>query len=198
MKLTKERKIYLTIGAVAILGLAADRFLGAAVTSPQNVAASLQSPGIPAAAPAPVAGNVEIDMAALNLRSDRSLPVRLEHFAQAQGYDLRAVEDGFVASEGWLAKLVPAKADKPGESGTGGGEQLAVEFKSKHKLTALMTGADGGLAVVNGQPLRPGQEIGYFKLVAIRGNQAIFENQGQAAMLELAIDAQKLIKRKAP
>ena len=194
MKLTKERKLYLTIGAVAVLGLVTDRFLGAAVTSPSSAAASMQSPTIARTASGAAAGNVDLDAAALNLRSDRSLPVRLADFAQSRGYDLQSIDDGFQAADSWLTKLAPAKADKNIESSDG--EQLLADFKTKHRLTALMVGAEGGLAVVNGQPLCPGQEIGAFKLVEVRGNQAIFENQGQAAVLELTIDPQKLLKRK--
>lgn len=194
MKLSKERKIYVTIGAAAALGLAIDRLAGGAVSSPEIAAASLTvartSPAMASAA-----AN-EFDVAALNLRSDRSLPARLEIFAQDEGYDLRSVEDGFSTTGGWLNQAIETGPDKPGARSDA--QKLAEEFQARHKLTALMTGAEGGLAVVNGVPLRPGQEIGSFKLVAIQGNQAVFECQGRAAILELTIDPGKLLKRKSP
>jgi hypothetical protein len=198
--MNKERKIYVAIGGLALAILGADRLFFAAATSPDSASAGLIVPASAASAPgSPARGAppaIDLEAASLALRTDQSLPYRLESFSRANAYDLSAVGDAFLPSEAWQARVkpTPSPADKSAVQPL---DRRIEQFIAGHKLTAVMLNADGGIAMVDGQPLRPGQTLDGFKLVAVHSGQAEFEIEGRTARMSLANGQGGLLKSRS-
>lgn len=96
----------------------------------------------------------------------------------------------------WNEKLAGARRDASGEVGdpfqppavqrsAGPGLMSPAQFLSDHKLTAVLTGGEVGVAMVNGQAVRVGQEISGYRLVRVDARSAEFVVGEQSVRLEL-------------
>jgi len=117
----------------------------------------------------------------------KSLADRLHKLSGAGVLDAASVADAFCPSEAWVAR------GHPQEPAVAAGQPdlaalRARQFAERHKLTATAVGADGGMAIIDGQCLTVGREIDGLKLVAVDRNSARLESGGVEVKLSLAKD----------
>jgi hypothetical protein len=171
MPLTRERKIFLALGAAAGIALVGDRlFLGATVTGPSSASAgTFTTP-----APAPARPNPRFnDPHIANPAS--TLAQRIRNIAATN----EAEKDAFKPSEKWLEQSIP---DKPHHAS----QADPSNFLRQHRLEAVVPNISRGYAMVDGAPLFVGQKLEGFTLVAVRNRSAVFEMNG--SNIELHMD----------
>lgn len=117
----------------------------------------------------------------------RTLATRLHELAGAGGLDAASVADAFSPSQAWIARPHPKEPTL-----AGGQPDLAAlrarQFAERHKLTATAVGADGGMAIIDGQCLTVGRDIDGLKLTAVDRGSARLEGDGIEVKLSLAKD----------
>ncbi|MDH3583143.1 MAG: hypothetical protein OER86_02895 [Phycisphaerae bacterium] len=189
-KLTKERKIYAGLLIVAVVGLGADQLFlqsgatgpGPATAAPISSAALVPTAGtrpVPAAVPA-------VDLSAITREDEGALSFRLVALADDRGFRLPAVEDAFRPDASWEALIgsEPLVPEKPVVEP----RALKVQrFVESHRLMAVMRGARGGLAIIDGQPLRVGEELDGFVLRSVKADSASFRKGEEEAVLMLQL-----------
>ena len=176
-KLSKQRKISLSVLGLLLLALVADRY----VLSPEQVDADPSSAeslsGGAASAPL-LDDSWLVDQ---NVQRGESLAVRLDGLAGERGYRGRFMPDAFAPSKQWIGEeevefVEPApKADR------------AQRFIDNHQMTAVMAIGSGGYVSVNGEQLQIGQSIDGFTLISLGGRSAIFKSGDFVAELELSV-----------
>lgn len=165
MQLSKQHKIYAAILGLAVAALAADQFVmapppaeevAAAPVTPQRTERKPAAPStMPAVASAPAeAGNAAIAQ-------------RLKTVAAQQGAPTTAA-DAFTPSTSWVH--VPEKKQ---EAAVSPDIELAKQFLRQHRLTAVMKSGGGGIAVIDGKPYKPGQQIDGFRLASVGERSAV-------------------------
>jgi hypothetical protein len=129
---------------------------------------------------APAARSVEQDAmsAAESAPAKRTLAARLQEAAKVQQLQLSDVQDAFRVS----SKLMPPKETAAAAAPV----DPAVEFMSKHKLTAVMSNARGGMVMIDGKTFLPGQAIDGFTVVVVQPTGAVLRNG--AVTIELSMD----------
>ena len=170
MKVTRERKIYAAVVAIALLGLVLDRTIygsrdtGADAAQPAPDALLIA----PATAPIAAASGVE----------ELSLATRLANTASQErvlgGSD---INEPFKSQIAWLT---PVRAEAPAT-----GPTEAEQFQQKHTLTAVLGTGQSGYVIVDGACVRIGRSIDGFKLVAVDRGSATFESNGARIKLVL-------------
>lgn len=187
MKLTRERQIYAGLLVVAVGALLADQvFLvdgpASADAAPSSAAAMVQPV---AAAAVPAVDARQFDFKVTELNAANSLALRLAAMARQHQLTAADVDNAFEPSVAWIATPIappPAPLPSPGR-----------EFEARHKLTAVVTNARGGLAMVDGKPLEVGQELEQFVLIAVTPTTAMFRSGDATAVLQLNLpDAAEL------
>jgi hypothetical protein len=184
MTLTRERKIFGAVLVIAWAGLGYDQFTGggAAAADAEDVdpdsllLASSTVSTSPSSHKSTSAMNVGVD--------DISLASRLTSLAQRTPVrSAGEIRDAFRATDGWISK---AAATTPAIGTVSPADQFAAE----HKVSAISTNASGGgVAVIDGTMLHIGGQIDGYRLVALRGQHAIFEaSDGARAQLSLPTD----------
>jgi hypothetical protein len=159
---------------------------------PAAVASVSASPAAPRPAGKPAPGAREAKERESTAASSRSLAQRLQESADAEQLDLAVVPDAFRPSRLWEPPAPPAPptpqaALPPPVARPDPGDQ----FRSRHKLTAVMqSGRDGGgMALINGKMVLPGQSVDGFTLVEVRKHSAVL-SAGEA-VAELALEGAK-------
>jgi hypothetical protein len=173
MKVTLQQKI--TFG---VLGLAAIAFVVDRCTStpaPASASAVVRPVAkVGAAVRAAVAkASINTIPASDNLASLASFSERLQQIAGAEHVDTLHVNDAFVPSVQWAGARHETDSDAA--------DRLAAanQFREHHKLIAVMLSGKGGIALLDGKPLRPGQLADGFKLTELHERSAVF-TRGQA------------------
>lgn len=161
MATNKQRKVLLSLLGSAGLILALDQLV---LSPPQGASAGQAAP--PAGAPAPVtpaataassdAGESAADTSADALRGWNE---------QLVGIGAATGGDGAPPSP-----FAPLEGRDPDESDA----MSPAEFQAQHKLTAVMTGGDIGVAMINGAAVRIGQEVGGYRLIRVDSRTAEF------------------------
>ena len=177
MQFTRQRKIFLGIGALALTAFGADRiFFGSSVSGPESASADSVTDSQKAAA----ATTAEID-ALLNDEDPTatvSLSQQLTQLARRRPALLNDDRDAFRPSTDWI-----------GLDGTAQGMPTdAAGFREAHELVALMPKHRRPCAMVDGQTLFVGQMLDGFTLVAVRDRSAIFESAGRRVELQMGSD----------
>ncbi len=180
-KLTRNQKVYVAVLGVALLVLVCDQLLfspgkaGAAETAAFHPSVS------PTARAKATADRIPELLAAVRKPED-TLASRLAVVAETQSLDVENMNDAMRAPAHWF----PVEgAAPPVVVEATGSHEAALKFRSTHQLNAVMANADGGYAIVNGRPLRIGQEITGFTLVEVRARSVVFENAGSIVELRL-------------
>ena len=179
MKVTLQQKI-----SFGVLGLAAIAFvIDRATSSPTPAAAHAMinpgakvGPAARAAAAKPAASNSAISDGLVSLAS---FSQRLQQAADAEHVDAAHANDAFVPSTQWVGARQENDADAA--------ERLAAanHFREKHKLLAVMLSGRGGIALLDGKPLRPGQSIDGFKLSELHERSAVFTSGKMQVLLNV-------------
>lgn len=192
--MTKERKIYAVVLAVALLALAVNFLLpGGGATGPQAASASSQMPHPAAAVDAAKVADVvkKMNEAAATLDDNHTLAHQLSAFAEQRGYDLPHVHDAFIPDPSW-APAQEKKQAKPAPV------VEAEHFRATHKLTGVMVSGGGGVAMVDvigkasagaggRKAITVGQTIDGFELTAVRDGEATFRRGKAELTLQLEL-----------
>jgi hypothetical protein len=169
MKLTKERKIYAGLFVAAACALIGDQLFSGSQPVPASAVAAIVASAEPHKAAAPV-------IAASSPRSATlvGLAQKLRNLDHDQVLSASALSDPFQMPKGW-----DNASDSPADN-------RVATFSQRHHVSALMvSGARGGSAIIDGQPVRVGQSLDGFKLVEVSTKSAVFEWNKQVARLVL-------------
>ena len=178
MKLTKERKLYVGILALAGIGLLVDRLFLAPEDAPSN-------PSSAAAAAIPTRPPVVVPSASTGAAKPAesagrpSCADRLAKVGRSLPADLSDLRDAFRPSAAWCAAIKtaapspsPQQPDKP-------------TFGQQHQLTAVVVDGKGGKAIVDGRCLEVGDQLDGFTLVSVGTKTAVFTNGDVRLVLAL-------------
>jgi hypothetical protein len=193
MRFSKQHKMYGVVLGLAAAALGADRLVFA---KPAGGATEAASAAVETARPARVATAAKAAAApaapaAANVADRHEIAARLDALARSSGLDVNAVADAFAPSAAWVKPVAAAAAPEVLAAEAMRAEELArsTRFAQDHRLTAVMGGDRQGVAVVDGRPLRPGQVLDGFTLVAVsaktRDMKATFERGGRRVDLRL-------------
>ena len=191
MKMTRERKIYGALLCLGVAALAADKLFFSPAEAP---AASLlvQNNG---PRPAVVAHNKPVVAPAAEpqpkdqpLMGLGALADRMRGMAEAERLDLADAKDAFRPPVAWVGNIaVPTQTQQ--QSGLGPGDAISA-FREKHHLIAVLKSSKGGMAILDGKSVRPGQSVDGFKLLRVCENSAVFESNGKTVEMQLPVNAQ--------
>jgi hypothetical protein len=211
MHLTKQQKIYVAVLLLAAVAFGMDRWVIG--QGPEEASAAAPKARTSGAQPAPTAsapagGEVTGDprgagpvasgagstppggagTAGARQGPSRSLAVRFQEVVKVEGLDLTSVPDAFRPSRRWDppdALPVAPVAPPPPKS------DLVSQFRSRHKLSAVMAGG-AGVALVDGKWYFVGQQFDGLTLVAVEKHSAVFSGPGPTPdgtlTVELVID----------
>lgn len=108
-----------------------------------------------------------------------SLASRLAAAVETRKITLAAVNDVFAAPAAWSEEKVRAAAAKTPK------KDPAAEFRTRHKLDAIMKTTHGGVAIVDGKSVRVGEKLEGLKLLAIDAQTASFGADGLVIQMKL-------------
>ncbi len=167
MKTTKSQKVSFAVLGLAVSAFVIDRICftpGSAVAA--SPVAELVSNG---------ASKVEAAVAGqASAAADGLIASKLNSL---QGIDLDQVRNAFQPSKAWVSAQHPAIAHQE--------HAVQIDFSATHKLTAIMASKTGGVAMVDGVPVRVGQKVDGFKLVSVNSRSAVFSSGGAQVTLQL-------------
>lgn len=174
MALSKERKLLLGALGSAGLILVADQVL---LGPPQGANASQVAPAQPAqptqtpTTQAPMAA--ERETAEMSRASGELVASWNEQLSEARpdSTDEAEISDPFSSAEQYAPD--PSGVISP------------QEFRQGHKLTAVMTGGDIGVAMINGKPVRINQIVEGYRLISVDSRSAEFRAGDQTVRLIL-------------
>lgn len=162
-----QRKI--SAGVLLLAGAAFG--VGQSSSSPGAVSSAPSESLLVAHAPAPIEAQAQtLDHIA---PSTGMLAQRLTE--ASAGIDAGQLRDPFHAAPGWGSQSTPDALAK----------QNADNFSHQHNLLAVMRSSRGGLAIVDGKTVRPGQSIDSFELVRVTEHAAVFRAAGRTVELPL-------------
>ena len=185
MRMTRERKVYAAVLAVAVTALGADKFIFAPPESrAMSQAELLVHAPAPDAQPAPLVARPEPQISptaqAGTLVPLAALAERVQHVTEARRLEPEQVIDIFHTPAGW-AKTLP------------NGPDAAAVFAARHQLVAVLKSSRGGVAVVTSgasrKSLRIGQQLDGFTLVAIADRSITLHSPQGTVELPLPADA---------
>ncbi len=151
MSLTPQRLASIGLVCVAVGGLAWSEFSG----KPVGPASAAASPGAPGDAAAPAEATAIAEAAGSDCRV--VLAGMLRDYAGAQGLSAQHIDDPFIEPASWT----PVKASTTALvlDGQQTNEQPAAGTQVSLVLTAVLDGANGSVALVNGVALKLGQPV---------------------------------------
>lgn len=205
MEWKTRKKICGAILTLAASGFGVDRWMigsgpaeadaGTAAGQANAVVAAAAPATAPPAAKPPAAADKKVPAA--GKVAPPSLAARLQDVAAAERLNGAAVPDGFQASKLWtppVPVVTPRPATPPPPPPP---PDPAIAFRAKYKLTAVMrAGAGmpgGGLAMIDGKTVVPGEAVGDsgFVLVAVRKDGALFRKGTSQVVLPLEVPGAK-------
>lgn len=178
VKLSRERRVLLGLAGAGALALGVDRaFFKPSGASAEGIAPEASQPAnVPphphtALAEAVTSSKEDAEGSASEVRTP--LAQRLRDAAANQGPLDHVVVDAFAEPKAQAAMDLPQR-------------RKAEEFVRTHRLTTVISSADGGVAMVNGKPVRVGQSLDGFTLVRIERLAAVFVGDGVELRLVVA------------
>jgi hypothetical protein len=177
MKLSRERKVFVTLCGIALGALVIDRALLAPSADPEgaDAAAQLAVPSAARAAPGvtPPGGRKGGESA-----EAANISRLLAQMAEKKRKQLEQTPDAFQPATAWVAP--PANAAVPVAS------DIRVVAFTRRKLASVMGSGRGGAgAMVDGQIVHVGQTLDGFTLLAVDKYTALFEGRGVQVRLSL-------------
>jgi hypothetical protein len=172
MKLTRERKFYVAVFALALVALVADRVFfnggGGGGAAQEASAAADHSLVVPSAERSSTGSGAAQGGAAHGSASSgaESVTRLLESIRKQRDLDIDNTPDVF-------AKTITPTGVLPTERQIRANS--LIEQFSRHRLTSVMTDSRGGAAMVDGQIVHLGQTFDRFTLIAIDSQSALFE-----------------------
>ena len=194
MKMTRERKIYGAMLCLGVAALAADKLFFAPTEAPAQSAANLLITNHPQH-PAVIAHNKPVVMPQIEAPSKepplvglKALADRMRAMAEVERLDLKDARDAFRPPVEWVGNI--AAGTQAAQSSVVGGSDAIKTFQERHHLIAVLKSSKGGMAILDGKSVRPGQSVDGFKLVRVGENSAVFESSGKTVEMQLPVNAQ--------
>jgi hypothetical protein len=196
MQLTKQQKIYAAVLLLAGAAFAVDRWVIG--HGPEEASASTAKARTSAAQPAPAVtpgasnvaayprGTISVAPSTAGPRQgpSRSLAVRFQEVVKFERLDLSSVPDAFRPSRRWdppdAPPVTPVAPPPPRFD-------LAAQFKSRHKLNAVIA-SGAGVALVGGKWYSVGQQLDGLTLVAVTRHAAVFKGPGATPDAPLEVE----------
>ena len=177
MKLSKERKIYLVLSGIALLGLGVDRVLvGTELTDPKAASAAADASMFAADLTPPPDLNILLSPMPI---AEGAVARRLKVSSQQPGFYTASLRDMFIPSSSWGPRTQEIKAGDPRESS-------ARRFYSNHRLEAVMTSDAKKYALLDGtHMLQEGDRFDGFILVSIADRSVTFKLDSHTVTLPL-------------
>lgn len=189
MKITRERKVYGALLCLGVLALGVDKFvLGPPDASAQSGANLLIASGpksLVIAHNKPVVTPPAQQPAEKPLMSLGALAARMRQAGEAQRLDPADARDAFRPPVAWVGSPVAQPVHKTVDAVTPGDL-----FRQRHHLIALLKSSTGGIAILDGKSVRPGQAVDGFRLRHVGERSATFEFKGESVELQLPVDVQ--------
>ena len=203
MQLTQQQKIYAAVLLLAGAAFAVDRWVIG--HGPEGASAAAPKARTSGAQPAPAAptgggvtayprGTMSVTPGAgpttlVGGSTSRSLAVRFQEVVKVEGLDLSSVPDAFRPSRRWdppdaLLPAAPVATAPPPKF------DLVSQFRSRHKLNAVMKGRAGfgGVAIVDRRMRAVGQQVDGLTLVEVKEQSAVFEGPGATPEDKLSVE----------
>jgi hypothetical protein len=191
MKLSKSKLALLAMLGLAVAAFLVDRFVlgtagpskaaGSNEAAPKTVGAAAAGPA--SAAPTPAAKPVEAVETSRPPAgpsvADRlkALASRMPNLKGAAARDALALPASWVTTVKTPDDPVPPATDPAGR------------FLQEHRLTAVLIADNGGLAIINGKPIRVGEEIDGFRLLRLAPGYAVFQFGADGIEVKLPVEA---------
>jgi hypothetical protein len=169
VKLTGERKVYAAILGLGLLGLVVDR----AVLQPQHASA--------ASADAPL-GDPLVGKEGLSPKPKARPAASVE--APSLSARFRGAATKTLAGDERVIDAFNPNAGESRDDTVSSQPSDADLFKQSHKLTAIVTTENGGVAIVDGKTIGVGQKVGEFTLVKLDDAGAHFGRDGTPVLLK--------------
>jgi hypothetical protein len=192
MKLSKSRIVLLAMLGLAVAAFLVDRLVSGAAGPTKAAGSSEAAPtkaagaaaaGPASAAAAPVAKPAETAEPS-RTPSTTSVADRLKALASRMpNLKGAAARDALALPSSWVVTVkAPDDPIPPATDPTG-------RFLQDHRLTAVLIADNGGLAIVNGKPIRAGEEIDGFRLIRLAPGFAVFQFGADGIEVKLPVEA---------
>lgn len=180
IKMNKQRAILAAVLGLGLTALSVDRLvLDSSQSGPQAAAASAFAP-VPSSSTAGQAlETARVALGEAEAAADESLAQRIAAVADEHGVLRLPVRDAFAPGDAWQSNVEP---DEPEQRAR---DVELQQFARNHQLMAIMSAGDRGVVVINGRPMRVGQQISGFLLVNVNHNTATFWRDGEQVSLKL-------------
>ena len=177
MVLSKERKIYLVLSGIALLGLGIDRVLiGTELTDPNTASAAADASVSTADLTSPP--DLDVLLSPMPL-AEGTVAHRLKDSSQQPNLYTVSLRDMFIPSSSWGPRTQEVNSGDPRES-------AVRRFYSNHRLEAVMTSDAKNYALLDGtHMLQEGDQFDGFKLVSIADRSVTFQLDGHMVTLPL-------------
>jgi hypothetical protein len=172
MPLNKERKVLLGLLGTAGLILVVDQLL---LGPPQGASAGQASPA-PPSTPSPPASDARPEASP----SAPALPAA-DGAIDAWNQRLRGAAGAVAVADALTDPFAPVEERSAGPAGV----MTPENFRQQHELSAVMTGASNGVAMINKTPVRVGETISGYRLISVGSRSAVFQAGEQTVRLEL-------------
>lgn len=183
-------------GAILCLGvaaLAADKLFFAPTEAPAQSAANLlianhpQHPAVIAhnkpVVPQSEAATKEPPLVGLGALADR-----MRAMAEVERLDLKDARDAFRPPVEWVGNI--GAGTQTTQATVAVGPDAVASFQERHHLIAVLKSSKGGMAILDGKSVRPGQSVDGFKLIRVGENSAVFQANGKTVEMQLPVNAQ--------
>lgn len=175
MKLNRTQKRYAAVLGVCGLALLIDRLF----LAPEEASGNEASVAL-IAQPGAVAPAAKRSAAGSGAPAKERLARRFQELAAGRALDPADVADAFLPPEAWIGEDAMERA--------GDDASPATAFRQRHRLTGIIADARGGLARIDEQNLRLGDEIDGFRVTAINPRSVRLESLASpGTTVELAV-----------
>ena len=198
MKLSRERKVFVIICALALVALVVDRTMlseasggDAAAGDPSALLVTGGGAGAGSGASAGTARGASTNphRASQPTPSAAAISEMLAQMGERNRRLLEQTPDAFQPGAGWSVPDLAPPAEPVAD--------VRVETFAKRKLTSLVAGGRGrGGAMVDGQMVHVGQSLDGFVLVSVDGQSALFE--GRAVRVRLRLNGEPRVTSARP
>jgi len=185
MEMTRKHKVYAVVLGLAGIVVVADQQFFLEATGPSTAQAAtgvlMTEPSAatlspPIASPAGALGDIGQERSAI--------AERFQGLVQKYHLRLSEVDDGFDRPFSWKQQEQTARELKASQA-------RANAFRSEHHLTAILTAGGRGIVVLEDKPIRIGQMIDGFTLMAVANHSAVFEANGISVKLSMRSETQE-------
>lgn len=182
MQLTRKRMTMLAVLGVGLLGLGVDQvFLGPGSATADDAATALLLD----------AGSVDIDVvrdqfaARTAPRATEVFAMRLEEVALNGEYDLADLRDVFSPDESWFPDAPAIRRPEPTAREPRDAGNSPEQFRSRHRLTAVMASGARPCIILDGNFHRIGDVIDGYEVIEIRDRAVVLTGDHELVVLEL-------------